>query len=372
MIRGLDSFRFLAFLAVFLFHTGYLECGYLGVQAFFVLSGFLLTPILLDMKASLGRRQYFLNFYGRRCLRIFPLYYAGLAAAALVLLLAWQFPALRQTQGLASSLAELPWALTYTSDFYQAAHSGLKHTSPLFTHFWSLAVEEQFYLVWPFFLWLAPARRQSHWLWAIVLAGPALRAIILGLVSAGLAGGPAPRPDLVVYLLPFSHLDAFALGGLLALRREPLPLWAPWLAAALALGAGVASGLEWGIPNVTALGYPPFMSGAGQAVWGYSLFALAFGLALHALRRGALLPRLFALRSLQYLGRISYGLYVFHYPVMAAVNRACGHTAPGPVRHLLMLAVTVAVSAASYEWFEKRFLRLKDRWFPTLSQGVVP
>ncbi|MBI5814878.1 MAG: acyltransferase [Nitrospinae bacterium] len=159
----MDSFRFFAFLAVFLFHAGYLECGYLGVQAFFVLSGFLLTPILLDMKASLDRGQYFRNFYGRRVLRIFPLYYACLVAAALVLLSAWQLPALRQTPGVASSLAELPYLFTYTSDFYQAAHSGLRHTSPLFTHFWSLAVEEQFYLVWPFFLWLVPARRLPYW-----------------------------------------------------------------------------------------------------------------------------------------------------------------------------------------------------------------
>ena len=78
--RGLDAFRLFAFLAVFLFHVSLLESGYLGVQAFFVLSGFLITPILVEMRGQLPPGRYLLNFYGRRSLRIFPLYYAYLAA----------------------------------------------------------------------------------------------------------------------------------------------------------------------------------------------------------------------------------------------------------------------------------------------------
>src|SRR5574339_970107 len=81
MIPGLDGLRAIAFLLVFAFHTDYLQVGWIGVQFFFVLSGFLITGILLDMKKSLPPRNYFIKFYGRRFLRIFPLYYVYLLAA---------------------------------------------------------------------------------------------------------------------------------------------------------------------------------------------------------------------------------------------------------------------------------------------------
>jgi peptidoglycan/LPS O-acetylase OafA/YrhL len=166
----------------------------------------------------------------------------------------------------------------------------------------------------------------------------------------------------------FAFLAVFLFhAGWLALRREALPGWSPWAGLGAVLGLGLLSGMPAGFPAWTSLGYPPFMGQAGQSVWGYSALVSTYGLVLHALRRGAFLPRLFALAPLQYLGKISYGLYVFHYPLMAMTNRACGHSAPGPGRILLMLALTIAVSAASYEWFEKRFLALKDRWFPTRS-----
>ena len=78
MNKGLTTFRFFAFLAVFLVHVGVFDAGYLGVQAFFVLSGFLLSPILVGMKSALSTQDYFVHFYGRRALRIFPIYYAYL------------------------------------------------------------------------------------------------------------------------------------------------------------------------------------------------------------------------------------------------------------------------------------------------------
>jgi peptidoglycan/LPS O-acetylase OafA/YrhL len=370
--RSLDSFRFFAFLAVFLFHAGTLDCGYLGVLAFFVLSGFLLTPILLKMKTSLPRREYFLHFYGRRTLRIFPLYYAylglgGLAALALVEL------GLSQDSALTLFLHEWPWAAGYAYNFFHAgATSDAVLHSSVISHFWSLAVEEQFYLVWPLFLWWVPARYTKRALLGIVLAGPLLRGLTWALASAGWLGGPGGRPDLVVYLLPWSSLDAFAVGGWLALRREALPEWSPWAGIAAVIGLGWLSGVPAGFPAWTSLGYPPFMIQAGQALWGYSALAVACGLILHALRRGAFLPRLFALAPLQYLGKISYGLYVFHYPVMSLVNRAFGHSEPGPARVTGMLLLTIAISAASYELYEKRFLALKDRWFPTNATAARP
>jgi peptidoglycan/LPS O-acetylase OafA/YrhL len=370
--RHLDSFRFFAFLAVFLFHAGWLDCGYLGVWAFFVLSGFLLTPILLKMKERLPRRDYFLNFYGRRALRIFPLYYAYLGLGGLA---AWGLVELggRQDVALSLFLREWPWAAGYAYNFFHAASSAdtIPH-STIISHFWSLAVEEQFYLIWPLFLWLVPLRHTRRALVCLVLAGPLLRALTWLAAQNGLLGGPGGRPDLVVYLLPWSSLDAFALGGWLALRHEALPRWSPWAGVGAVVALGLLSGLPAGFPAWTSLGYPPFMGQAGQAIWGYSLLALACGLVLHALRRGVFLPRLFALAPLQYLGKVSYGLYVFHYPVMSLTNRAFGHSQPDPARVGLMLGLTVFLSAASYELYEKRFLARKDRWFPTSERTPNP
>ena len=84
MNKGITSFRALAFIAVFLFHIHRVQAGYLGVLAFFVLSGFLLIPILIEMKESLSNKDFFTHFYGRRALRIFPLYYVYLLAVALM------------------------------------------------------------------------------------------------------------------------------------------------------------------------------------------------------------------------------------------------------------------------------------------------
>ena len=96
MNKGLTSFRALAFFAIFLFHINYfgtghlgIQAGYLGVQAFFVLSGFLLTPILVDMKSNLNKKDFFIHFYGRRALRIFPLYYLYLVIVASVSFWVW-------------------------------------------------------------------------------------------------------------------------------------------------------------------------------------------------------------------------------------------------------------------------------------------
>ncbi|MGB8410267.1 MAG: acyltransferase family protein, partial [Gallionella sp.] len=120
MNKGLTSFRALAFFAIFLYHInpgpGYLglQAGYLGVQAFFVLSGFLLTPILLEMKANLNRKDFFVHFYGRRALRIFPLYYSYLAIVAILSVAAIYLYGASATVPLQRFIEQLPWTMTYT------------------------------------------------------------------------------------------------------------------------------------------------------------------------------------------------------------------------------------------------------------------
>jgi len=129
LYRGLDTFRLLAFMAVFLYHVDMMEVGYLGVLAFFVLSGFLITPILVGMKRELVGHRFFLNFYGRRCLRIFPLYYlylAVLGAGALLALSVEGLPkAIQQVD------TQIVYALTYSYDFFHASRIFVQ--SPLLT-----------------------------------------------------------------------------------------------------------------------------------------------------------------------------------------------------------------------------------------------
>lgn len=361
MIKTLDSFRFYAFLAVFLFHIELFDGGYLGVQAFFVLSGFLLTPILVETQRYMSLRRYMANFYGRRMLRIFPLYYLYLLAAGLFVAIAFALGH-HHEPALVLFRKQWLWAATYLYDFFYAS-SAFRET-PLLSHFWSLAVEEQFYLVWPLFIWLIPRHRLVGALWFVVFLGPLVR---FGIYWAGTHTGLS---DWVFYLpqtvygLPFSHFDAFAVGGLAALATGP-----QWRQSAypLALAAGLAGLAAQGIfaeqISWKALGYPPFMCGEWKLVWGYSLLNLAFAAILKAIPAQAFFPRLFSPAPLQYLGKISYGLYVYHYPVIWLFQRAGNGRLPPLLLNALMLAGTIAVSALSYELFEKKFIALKDRWF---------
>jgi peptidoglycan/LPS O-acetylase OafA/YrhL len=163
-LTSLDGLRGLAVLSVVLFHTLRLQnagvfgeiwkrfhgSAWAGVDLFFVLSGFLITGILLD---SRGQENYFRNFYARRTLRIFPLYYTVLAVALLVVPFVVGFP--RLPAAYPRLLENQLWLWTYTQNYLQATTA---HTLPGFGHFWSLAVEEQFYWFWPLVVCLLPRK----------------------------------------------------------------------------------------------------------------------------------------------------------------------------------------------------------------------
>jgi peptidoglycan/LPS O-acetylase OafA/YrhL len=364
MHPGLDTFRLLAFLTVFLFHAHLLPVGYVGVLAFFVLSGFLITPILVDMREELDVRRYFLSFYGRRTLRIFPLYYFYLGVLGAVA--AMGFATQRMPAAIGQVADQILYALTYSYDFFHASRAF--SFSPLLTHFWSLAVEEQFYLVWPLVVFCVGSRRLKPVLLALVIAGPLLRLAEGAIVTShtpGLFGGPF---DTLIYVLPFSHLDAFALGGYLALYgRTPSPALLASYAVVLAAVGLVTERFTGGGAGLT-LGYGPFMAGAGKYVWGYTAVNLLFGGLLLVIRDRRFMPRLVEQPALVYLGKISYGLYVYHFavlwlfshlPVLMPDRPALSYwsTVAGA------LCATVAVSAVSYAVVERPFLRLKDRYF---------
>jgi peptidoglycan/LPS O-acetylase OafA/YrhL len=364
--KGLTSFRALAFLAVLFSHLNIkngvlgLGGGYLGVSAFFVLSGFLLTPILVNMRASLKTKDYFVHFYGRRALRIFPLYYAYLmivAIASLVAITHYSQPGQIQPHRF---IEQLPWTLTYTYDFFHASNY-FEHTF-LATHFWSLAVEEQFYLVWPLAIFFIPVQHLKRFLLVVIMTGPLMR-LLLEVIMEFEMLPTFYRNDLVIYVLPFSHFDAFAIGGYFAMHGKSRSGSFVWFSIMLVIMLGIIT--EWlttGHINLSNLGFGPFMQDSYKYIWGYSLVNLVLALMLVNIKNKTFMPAFFENRALVYLGTISYGLYVFHFPIFWLVYSSM-RGAPEIVRAITVLVITIIISSISYELMEKRFIGLKDRYF---------
>ena len=376
-VPALDGVRGLAILLVLLHHfvagttaTNRVEaaavwlCSYgaLGVDLFFVLSGFLITGILYDARAE---PRYFRNFYMRRVLRIFPLYYGVLA------LLFFVVPVLPGLQG--SEIAGLrtyqAWAWLYGVNVYLAIQGtwGMSYIE----HFWSLAVEEHFYFVWPLVVWLLAARRR-------VLLGVALAlaaASFGGRVVASLAG---VNPVALTVLTPL-QLDALLLGGFFAvyLRRPAGEAAARRAVVPIAVLGGAVLLLQFGAHHLTASGLPALRALRGGAFHLLFTAVLLYALAAPGL---SLSGRFFRSRPMIWLGKYSYGLYVYHHFLsyyftthgteFVLASAIGSHTAAVAIQAVAGMAASMAVAWLSYELFEKYFLRLKYRW-PSSREAVA-
>jgi peptidoglycan/LPS O-acetylase OafA/YrhL len=379
MSKGLTSFRALAFFAIFLTHIKSvgskhlgIDAGYFGVMAFFVLSGFLLTPILVDMKSNLSRKDFFIHFYGRRFLRIFPLYYAYIALIASISLFAmFQFGhsklSLINQQLIFQShyfISQLPWTISYTYDFY--AVTNYIKLSFFATHFWSLAIEEQFYLVWPLAVFLLSSSQLKKFLLLVILAAPIMRCLLALVINMHFLP-VRPYIPLDIWVLPFSHVDAFALGGYFALYGKDRSSNFVWAYALLVIAFGVyTSWISTGEIIWERFGYGYRMEDSYKYVWGYTAVDLIFALALVQIRNKTFMPILFEQPLLVYLGKVSYGLYVFHYPIIWLVYVSM-RSFPELARASTALLITIVISAISYEYFEKRFINMKDLHFAKAS-----
>ena len=328
-----------------------------GVELFFVLSGFLITGILLKCRAGLiadraaggGTVGGLLRaFYARRFLRIFPLYYAVLLVAVLA-----GVPRAREDAG---------WHAAYLSNVLVYLEGGWVGPA---SHFWTLAVEEQFYVVWPFLILLLPARWVPRAIGAAVVGGAACQVLPV------LAGWPAAA--MWTKLLP-ANLDSLGLGGALALARAPGGVRAAFLgpaaaasgggpglgrrgAALVAVAAAVTAAL--GAALAAGLAFPlqhDLIHWGTLAVWVLLIDRAADGF-------GGPVGRLLGLRGLRYLGRISYGLYVLHNFAPFAVDAAAaGLGLPRPLRWARLgaeVAFTLAAAALSWHLFEAPLNRLK-------------
>jgi len=367
-VAALDGVRGIAILLVMFFHTTVLatpilggghfdqsiwqaaRAGWSGVDLFFVLSGYLITGILLDTR---GREGYFKSFYARRFLRIFPLYYAFLAFVLLIL--PTVAPAL--VHDVARLRERQMWFWTYLTNIGMAIHTDWA-TLP---HFWSLAVEEQFYLIWPtVVLLVSPVRLKWVTIWLFVIA----LAARIGLLMSG------ARAEAVFLLTP-ARMDTLAIGALLAvLARDPssagrIPQWS----GRAALVGGLAL-LAIVVMRGTLEEYDPVVQTAG-----YTLLAVFFAGVVGSVAGGqsGWFGRAMEWSPLRYLGRRSYALYVIHPLVLVAARRVAvtqrlpavlgSEILPQIAYWGLCLGGSVIAAEVSWRLLESRCLALK-RYFP--------
>jgi peptidoglycan/LPS O-acetylase OafA/YrhL len=371
-IPGLDGLRAFAVLAVMFYHFLYLapRCtgwcarvqdisswGWCGVDLFFVLSGFLITGILLDAKAK-AAAHYFSSFYMRRALRIFPLYYG----VVLLVALGMHSAAASRFFGFDEIHGSLGWMFAYLGNFYLAFHN--KNDFGPIGHFWSLAVEEHFYLLWPALVWLCSRRQFAMTCGAFIVGAVALRT---GLILAlGTRGTEA------TYLITPCRVDGLAMGGLLALlvrtdvHVERVRRWA-WTFGGVALLALVAVSFRRG-------GFNHY--GRTMNLAGFTFLAICFASIVALLisaRPNSPARRLLEHPALISIGRYSFAMYVLHFIFMrpflyyfapAAMGRWLHSLNAGIFVYAMASAVTTYLLAfASWRLFEKHFLRLK-RLFP--------
>jgi peptidoglycan/LPS O-acetylase OafA/YrhL len=363
-IKALDGIRGFGIFFVVLFHylllidRPSLGFAWVWVQMFFVQSGFLITGILL---ADKGRPlpAYLKRFYGRRALRIFPLYFGFVLVCTVAYLLVHKPAGFDRFA---------PYLYTYTYNF-----SRLDVTMPkkgLFLQFWSLAVEEQFYLFWPFIIYFLSERALRRLLIAIVLAVPLFR-FGFGLFLAA-RGYTSEQVGMITYAFTFSQLDAFALGAAIPVFRLPERVKRTGALAGALIGFALLVGvLHWWVlgrqgihvplGDLWGLGLGGGLHDHADRVWSYTVIDVMFmAVTLHLASpdyRGV-----FNSRPLVAAGKIVYGLYVFHYVIVIAAARIYdSHLHNAVVCFVLACAACWLVSYVSYNGFEKRFLALKSR-----------
>jgi peptidoglycan/LPS O-acetylase OafA/YrhL len=382
---ALDGLRAVSMLMIFQVHYLNqlpLSWGWAGVDFFFVLSGFLITGILYDTRHTENR---FRNFYARRVLRIFPLYYAVLLAAlALTPIFHWIWhPAWYLWPLYLGNYARFIWMGDFVRTGGVVPHlwawmgpvenlySSLPFRTPvilMFQHFWSLCIEEQFYLLWPLVVFLIGERtRLRNLCVAVAILTLAARVVCLYAVPQAYLGA-----DLLYRVTPL-RVDALLIGGMFSLmlrgpeaarlRRFRGPALATMVVGfamfeiAFRVRAGHAFVAQLNSPGVSTLGFTFIDLLAGVVV-------------LVALDSSSWVYRLLTLKPLRRLGQISYGFYVFHQIPEALyftlVRHLYSHFGLRHGEHYAFAAVGFAASLllswASFRYFERPFLRLKTRF----------
>ena len=346
--------RGIAIILVILYHNfnfiEYFNYGWLGVDLFFVLSGFLITNILLN---SLSSENYFKNFYARRVLRIFPLYYFSL------LLFLFIVPAINPSLLEMSYYREHQvWFWTYLQNWpliIKSDESGIA-----LNHYWSLAIEEQYYLLWPLIILLLKKPKRILFLCVLLL-------IIVIVARFYIWENKEDYPAYERAFL-FTRIDGILIGSMLAaIYKINIHLLRKYFTFFLL--------------TLTAVNYLFYLYKQNQSpdfpVWGiagFTTFSLIFAIVVYeaVMKENRVVNHILTNRVLRFLGKYSYGFYIFHWPVFLLVkpytDKIVGEimsTNGYLAMFLSSLLATLAgllVSVASYHFFEKHFLKLKKRF----------
>ncbi|MDQ3469293.1 MAG: acyltransferase, partial [Actinomycetota bacterium] len=366
-LPGLDGMRALAVVAVMVYHanSSWLPGGFLGVEVFFVISGYLITLLLIGEHERSGRIDLG-QFWLRRARRLLPALFVMLIGLTIYTTL-FRRDALGQLRG------DVVGGLAYVSNWYQVwvgqGYTASGDFAPL-RHLWSLGVEEQFYLLWPLAmvgLMLLGRRRLpdlSRWLFLAVIV------ITVGLAVAFHPGEIGPcnvTPDAYwnVGGRCISKLDALYLntitraGGLLlgaafamiwrpvALMRGPMRDKGGILDGVAIVGLGALAALYWYLHLVTPAGGDPLLFRGGLLWTGLATLAVMAAVTHRGSKAGPLLGG----SVLLWIGTRSYGLYLYHWPVYQGIRRVAGVGLTLP-QFLLAMAITVPITEASYRFVE--------------------
>lgn len=351
---ALDGLRGVAILLVVFLHNfnfmNYFFFGWLGVDLFFVLSGFLITDILLN---SLDKPHFLRNFYIRRVLRIFPLFYLTLIICLLIL------PNIKSIHLDASYYTDNQfWLWTYLQNWLFVFKE--PHGDKILLHTWSLAVEEQFYLVWPVTILLI--RKPKILLTIAILT-------LLFIVVARYMVWIYQVEDLAYSsLYTFTRIDGLCIGSIVALLMRINPGFLKKYTLIIVLLMAVVNFGFYFINNQQSFTLPYL------AFAGYTTFAVLFGILVYEAVSGesTVIQFLFNNGLLKFFGKISYGLYVYHWPVyillfsffrefiIRNINTSYRFAETGS--GIIVTVLAVILSLISYKYFENPFLKLKPRY----------
>jgi len=367
-IKSLDGLRALAVTVVILYHYYFGRnwgFGWMGVQLFFVLSGFLITSILLKSKLA-HFRHYLGEFYWRRALRIFPVYFGFLGAVLIVFLLV----------GFPANFAEVSaYLFSYTYN-YLPLIEGYK-VDFVFTHFWSLSVEEQFYLFWPFIIYFLNDLQLKRLILFIIIISPLFR---FGVYEYLALSDTYELQELgqILYRFTPAQVDAFAFGAaipIFSLTKKIKP--GGWLrfSSILFIGAGLINllVLNDGQPiNWMSFGYENGATTNYQYVWTYTIINfLSSSLLMYLILKQNWLTKIFEWEPIVKVGRISYGMYIFHWPLKSVHYKFLDPYISIPIVSFAIYYIIVfIISYLSFRLFESRFLNFKNLIFrPTNEQA---
>jgi peptidoglycan/LPS O-acetylase OafA/YrhL len=356
-IDSLDGLRGIAILLVFFFHylprnshnplSWLASVGWSGVDLFFVLSGFLITGILYDTRKA---TNFFKVFYARRALRLFPLYFFAVSivlvvAALLHIPMNWK---------------AIPFYI-YGANLMLPLRDGAPNFTPYFNciHFWSLAVEEQFYSLWPLVVFFVLRRKTLMQICAGGILGALVFRVVLTHVGVS---------TWILYTELPARMDSLLAGAMLALAlRGPRP--DAWLKRARLYSIIAVCGLILILLFIRARTL--FFDSGAMTSWGYSMIAGIYVCVLAlALVPGTVANRVGRASVLRFFGRYSYGLYVWHdlpSPICATwrawfIRNIHPLVVGQMVYAFAMLALFTAVAVASYHLLELRFLKMKSHF----------